>query len=319
MAKWYDRYLNYQFLIIMIILVVLKYIWGVIKEKIDDDDQFNIVQKYLLNDNSLAKPIAKRPFIWIHTVYDLNANKWASFGSRNTLCMNQPYKYMTIKSIIDKCGDDFNVCMIDDKSFAKILPGWSIDLNKVPDPIKTKIRELALAKVLYRYGGMVVPNSFACFENLKPLFDSATQGAGGAFIGETIHERVLFFGSARESVTMREYIEHMERLVSSDYTAESVFQEDGKLWCAKKIEQGAMNFVPGKVLGARDAENRLIGLETLMGNTQVHLDPGVLGVYIPDQAILERTKYQWFASLTIEQALESETLAGNYILFANSQ
>ena len=52
----------------------------------------------------------------------MNARWWKSFGSRNTKCLNQPYQYLTIKSIVDKCGEHFNICLIDDKSFEKLIP-----------------------------------------------------------------------------------------------------------------------------------------------------------------------------------------------------
>ena len=75
-------------------------------------------------------------------------------------------KFLTIKSLIDKCGKDFNILLIDDESFMKLIPGWNIDLNKIGDPIKGKIRRLALARILKYYGGMIVPSSFVCFFRL---------------------------------------------------------------------------------------------------------------------------------------------------------
>ena len=43
------------------------------------------------------------------------------------LCLigNQAYQLLTIKSIVDKCSDDFNICIIDDNSFSKIIPQWT--------------------------------------------------------------------------------------------------------------------------------------------------------------------------------------------------
>ena len=102
----------------------------------DDIEQYELVKKYLLNDSSLAK--SKKPIIWIHMVYDINSRWWPSFSSRNTDCLNQPYLYLTIKSIIDKCGEDFNICLIDDDTFSNIIPGWATNLNMVADPYGQK-------------------------------------------------------------------------------------------------------------------------------------------------------------------------------------
>ena len=46
----------------------------------------------------------------------------AGFGSRLTEDLNRPYLYLCMKSMIDKCGGDFNICLVDDDTFGKILP-----------------------------------------------------------------------------------------------------------------------------------------------------------------------------------------------------
>ena len=90
------------------------------RESFDDESkQYELVRKYLLNHSSLAQ--SKKPILWIHMNYDMNARSWSSFGSRNNDHLNQPYIFLTIKSIIDKCGSDFNICIIDDSTFGKIL------------------------------------------------------------------------------------------------------------------------------------------------------------------------------------------------------
>ena len=43
--------------------------------------------------------------------------------------LNADYLYLTIRSIINKCGDDFHVALIDDNSFKMVLDNWTIDLN----------------------------------------------------------------------------------------------------------------------------------------------------------------------------------------------
>ena len=129
------------------------------QEKMDD---YKLVSDFLINGD-LAKKT--KPFLWIHLQYDVNARCWPSFFSRNTTLLNQPYHYITIKSIMDKCGEDFNICLIDDRTFNALIPGWTIDMSQVGDPLKSKIRELALAKILYHYGGCLIPGSLKCFKN----------------------------------------------------------------------------------------------------------------------------------------------------------
>ena len=60
--------------------------------------------------------------------------------------------------------------MIDDKSFSKILPGWNVEVDKMAKPLRQHMRQLALCKTLYHYGGMIVPNSFACFSDIIDIY-----------------------------------------------------------------------------------------------------------------------------------------------------
>ena len=101
------------------------------KEEVTDRlSDFDIIQHYLLNDASLAT--SKKPILWVHVEFEKNARNWSSFGSRTSMELNQPYLFLTIRSIIQKCGSSFNVCLIDDSSFHKIIPGWATKINNLP-------------------------------------------------------------------------------------------------------------------------------------------------------------------------------------------
>ena len=93
---------NYLYSIIL--LGGASFLYNRYKKQNEEDEgmkQYELVKKYLLNDSSLAK--TKKPIIWIHMTYEVNARWWPSFNSRNSDCLNQPYIYLTLKSIIDKC------------------------------------------------------------------------------------------------------------------------------------------------------------------------------------------------------------------------
>jgi hypothetical protein len=320
-----SKYKNYIFP--LIVTITLSLIYNKYKSSEDDDENtrnYKLVRKYLLNDSSLAQ--SKKPIIWIHMVYETNARWWPSFSSRNTDNLNQPYIYLTLKSIIDKCGNDFNVCLIDDETFTNIIPGWTIDLSLVADPIKSKIRQLALAKILYNYGGFLLPSSFLCFQNLAPLYESFTAG-GKMFVGEMLtrngtSDKVNFFpdtkfmGCKKECHTMSDYINYLETITSSDFTAESNFMGAYGRWCFDLINKGEMNLIPADFLGMRDANGKQVTLEMLMSNNFLNLSGQVHGLYIPADEILKRTAFQWFARLSAKQALETDTTIGKYLLIA---
>jgi hypothetical protein len=311
----------------LVITITLSLIYNKYKSSEDEDEHmknYRLVKKYLLNDSSLAQ--SKKPIIWIHMVYDVNARWWPSFGSRNTDNLNQPYQYLTLKSIIDKCGEDFNVCLIDDDTFQNIVPGWTIDLSLVADPVKSKIRQLALAKVLFNYGGFLMPSSFICFQNLAPLYETLTVG-NKMFVGEMlvrngVSEQMNFFpdtkfmGCQRNCPMMSDYINYLEVVASTDFTAESQFLGAYGRWCFDKINKGEMNIIPAHFLGMSDMAGKQVTLEMLMSNNFLNLSGQVQGLYIPADEILKRTAYQWFARLSAKQALASDTMIGKYLLIA---
>ena len=54
-----------------------------------------------------------------------------------------------------------------------------------------------------------------------------------------------------------------------------------------------------------------------MGNSFIDIEPTAVGVYLPDEDILRRTKYQWFARLSAKQAIESDTMAGKILMLSS--
>jgi len=311
----------------LLVTIIMSLIYSKYQSVEYDDENmrnYKMVKKYLLNDSSLAQ--SKKPIIWIHMVYDINARWWPSFSSRNTDNLNQPYQYLTMKSIIDKCGEDFNVCLIDDDTFTNIIPGWTIDMSLVADPIKSKIRQLALARILSNYGGFLLPSSFLCFQNLYPLYERLTAG-GKMFVGEMlartgVSDKVNFFpstkfmGCQKGCPLMAEYINYLETIVSTDFTAESHFMGSYGRWCFEKINKGEMNMIPADFIGAKDENGKPVTIEMLMSNNFLSLSGNVQGLYIPADEILKRTAFQWFARLSAKQALSSDTTIGKYLLIA---
>lgn len=303
---------------------------GMLYEKInnrslrdEDNRNYELVKKYLLNDSSLAR--SKFPIIWIHLNYEPNARQWLNFGSRLTDYLNQPYLYLTIKSIIDKCGGHFNICLIDDNSFEKIIPGWSVDMKRIADPIKCKVRELAMARVLKHYGGMRLPSGFLCMKNLADMYYMMTC-SGKMFVGELTNENSSstyvetypsnkIMGCGKNCKVIERYITYLENMISSDYTAESKFLGSENRWLYEEIVKNKnINKIPSELLGVKDTKNKLVTIERLMGNTYIDFVPTILGVCIPEREILKRTKYEWFSRLSSKQALTCDNILGKLLV-----
>jgi hypothetical protein len=296
-------------------------------KKEEQIEAYELIKKYLLNESSLAK--STKPIIWIHNIYEVNSRWWANFQSRNTTELNQPYLYLTIKSIIDKCGDNFNICLIDDSSFKNILPGWTIDLHQIGDPVRSKIRDIALAKTLHAYGGCLVPSSFICLQNLNECYDKNTAN-GKMFVGEFINRNCTstinvvyaptnkFMGCIKDCNKMKEYINYLEILASRDLTAQSIFIGNISCWLNTRIQKGDVILVSADKLGAKDENGKSVMLERLMNNSFINFADDIYGVYVPADDLLKRTKYNWFVRLSPEQVLESDTIIGKQLLVAQS-
>jgi hypothetical protein len=284
------------------------------------------MRKYLLNETALAK--TKKPILWIHIPYEYNSRNWASFGSRSSMELNQPYLYLTVKSIIKHCEKDFFICIIDDTSFERIVPDWSIDMSRLTDPLLTNMRNHAMTKLLYFYGGMTVPLDFVCFKNLIGLYDRGTRG-GKAFVCENVNSNITvssydfypdmrFMGAPKSNETMKSMLDFMQRQMSADCTDEGRFLGEYNRWINHKIQKGTMNLICGKEVGVKTIDETQVLVDDLLSEDYINLYTGAYGVWIPSAIILKRTSYEWFARLSSKQVLESNVILGKYILLASA-
>jgi hypothetical protein len=228
--------------ILFFILIVL----GILYKKFEDKrireenkDNYDAIQKYLLDGVNLGK--SKKPILWIHIPYEYNSRHWLNFGSRSSLDLNQPYLYLTVKSIINNCDESFTICIIDDNAFQKLIPGWKINMTTISDPILKNMRTLGLTKLLYIYGGMICPVSFLCIKDLINLYNKGIRGEKMFLCQLTdrnitssefdYYPNISFCGAPKECETVMKLCDHIQRTISYDYTSESVFTGNFNRWC----------------------------------------------------------------------------------------
>jgi hypothetical protein len=331
-----------------LLIMIVGFIYNKYKKTIDVEEQYQdgeLIKKYLLNDTSLTNN--KKPILWVHIEFEKNARAWESFGSRTTENLNQPYQYLTIRSIIEKCGESFNVCLLDDESLIKIIPEWRTKVEDLPRPLRSHMRELAMATILHLYGGLVVPSSFICFQNMRNLYDAHLEKAN-VVIGELRSTSSIssesqyspstkIMGCRRHDPLMKEYMEYLTQLIAVDHTQDMDFTGEPSRWWMAKLNPTAaescastaaassagtaaaatnykVSLIPAEELGAKTMKNKPVLIEELLADVDIHLSPTTAGIYIPDKDILKRHKFQWFARLSPAQVLESNTLIGKYML-----
>jgi hypothetical protein len=319
----------YLYVFALSLVAVASYVGNKFKTQFQDKDEYDLVRQYLLNESPLYGN--NKPKIWIHTKYEYNSRVWKSFQSRSSTDLNQPYIHLTIKSIVDHCGDDFHICLIDDNSFSKLIPSWDLNLASLAEPFKSRARQVGLAELIYYYGGMVLPNSFLCMKPLHDFYYNAT-AMDKPFVCEAVNRsanivretskgrgRLAFlpdlriFGANKNDPTVKELAIYLkEKIQTPNFSADRDFLGEDGYWCLDQIETEKMNLVGGDVVGVKTKDMKPILIENLLEEEYLNLSSNCVGIAIPDEEILARTKYQWFATMNAEALLDSGSILSKY-------
>ena len=334
--------IDYKYIFLLVIFVLLHYY----REKFVKYDNentskyyYDMLNQFLVNKNDgVSNSLGKnnKPCLWIHLHNDnsiipsTNQRNWLNFYSRNTTNFNQPYQLLTIKSIIEKCSDDFNVCIIDDNSFLKIIPNWTIDISKMANPLKNRMRMLALSRLLNIYGGLIVPSSFICLRSLKPLYNLSLRNEKliiGDFVNRTnyntsIEQNLLpylyFMISEPNNPVLLDFISYQESLYSRDFTSDLEFNGKINKWLYEANANNKLHILDGQYIGTKDKENSIILVDDLLSSQVIELHSDNYGLYIPWNELIMRTALSWFVYLSVEEVLDSNTNIGKYLLFSNT-
>jgi hypothetical protein len=299
------------------------------KQSYTSNDEYALIKKYLLNESPLYG--FNKPKLWIHAKYEVNSRQWKSFQSRNNTDLNQPYIHLTIRTIINHCSKDFNICLIDDNSFERLIPSWDINLATVAEPYKSHYREIGMMQLLYYYGGIIVPNSFLCMKNLKPFYEkniTSYSGKNVPFSCEKVNNGVMdnknpnpfvpsiyFMGAKKNDKTIKELIDYLKlRNLNPHSTQEVDFNGDTSKWLYMCANNGKINRVDGRDIGIKTSDGKPILLDNLMEEDYLAIDGNTYGIYIPADEILKRTKYQWFAIVPSEEVFNVNSVIAKYLM-----
>lgn len=321
---------KYFYLTLITIFLASSYIGAKYGDAFKPNDEYALIKNYLLNDSPLYG--FNRPKIWIHTKYEYNARKWKSFQSRSSEDLNQPYIHLTIKTIIDHCGDDFHICLIDDNTFSKLIPSWKeTNLATVAEPMKSQLRQIGLAELVYYYGGMVLPNSFVCGRSLKPFYESAIS-QNKPFVCENINrnENLLknpqrqpflpetyIMGAPKNDETVKQLVEYLKkRNRTPHFSSDRDFLGDTSQWCMNAIREQKMTLIGGEYVGVKTTKGRPVLLDDLMEEAYLDLHKDCVGVYIPESEVLSRKRYQWFAVMPTNELMNTNMAITKYLKIA---
>lgn len=314
-----------KYLSTFIILTVLGILYERYKNKFITDeelDKYDLIQKFLLNGSEENN----KPILWLHNSGEINARNWESFYSRNSYDTNQPFISLCLESIVKHCRTSFNICLIDDDSFIKLIPKWNIIINRLASPIKEHVRSLAMAQLLYKYGGMCLPITTIVLKDLHPLYEDGIKEKG-CFVGETINRNVSsaynatfpnkdIMGCIPGSKAVENYIHKLSILNSRDYTNEVEFCGDINLFLYNLSIKNEINMLSGEIFGAKDANDSDVVIDDLLGNTFINFKSNMLCIILLNGEIKGRTKYGWFNRLSREQVLKANTIVSKQLLIS---
>ena len=329
--------MNYKSLAISILLLLaVGFVYSKFKINLDINDKredLDIIKKYLLDesDHYTLDQLSsiKKPILWIHLEYNKNSRKWYSFGSRNSHELNQDYLYLTLRSIINKCGNDFHVVMIDDDSFKKLLSTWKIDLSIISNPQKAYFRSLGLTRLLHTYGGLLIEPSMIMFKSLYKVYRNVIDTrmmCVGEFPNTSTDANVMhfmpsmkFIGCVKNCEVMHEFSNHLEHLFSNDYTENINCENLINKWLFNKVTMNQIKYIDGKYLGVKDEDNKLVNLDMLMSETKIDFDKSMLCLYVPKEELLKRNAHNWYVHLNEKEALLARNNIGKYLLLSNDK
>lgn len=283
-------------------------------------EKYNLIQKYLFNENTILNG---KPIMWIHITYDINSRNWLNFMSKNSNFLNQSYKELCVESVIKHCGESFNICIIDDETFAKILPNWSVQMNKLAEPIKGHIRNLGLMKVLYKYGGMLMPSHFICMKNMKEIHNKKLSEKD-CYVGEVINktrshvEKTFIPGNAlmgckKNNDVLREMITYLERMSSEVHNDYYGFESIPNI-IYNHVLNNKVSVISGEMLGVKNVDGRPILLDDMMSTDSLGLTCNKYGILIDDVHLNNRVSYGWYINQSKKQVLESDVNISKYLL-----
>jgi hypothetical protein len=254
------------------------------------------------------------PILWIHINYEKNIRHGLDFDSPTNADLNMPFINMAVRSIINKCGQSFKICIIDDTTFGKILPSWNIDMTKISSPVIDNVRSMGLLKILYHYGGMLCPKSFLCQRNLLDMYNSHEFVMCDKLIRLGIGENNdlympdIQFCSVinKKNSTLEEIILAIEIMISKDQTTVAEFNERIPRLCDQLAKEKKIYRIGGKSTGIMKKNNQPVLLEDLLSDKMVVLDDNRYGIWIPEEDVLHRKKFTWFATLSEKDVLNSD-------------
>jgi hypothetical protein len=294
----------YLFILIIFVFFLNTYVEKYFNKISNRMISINNVDDYYYKNKISLETLKKNKKIWIHVPFSHNTRYWDSFGSRTSDDLNIPYVYLCIKSVIELCGDDFDIIIYDDSNISDILHDDTdvVDYEKLSGIILEKYREIMKAKILKKYGGISLPCTL--YMKKRPQFLNQindltacripNEGVSKSYVDFIVSPKIL--ACQKECHKMDEYINSLKIL---DYS-----EERFKFYDNEYLKENAYIIDEGQI-GGKDVSGNVVTLDRLLSNEDIKLMSSHFGLYVSIEQLLVRSKFQWFLRLSPQQIYDS--------------
>ena len=301
----------YVFVIVLFSVLLYKYYKKNYDNNVMEFKKENVdIDVYFFSELYLKK--SKNRKLWISIPFEKNSREWESFGSRSSHKLNLAYMTLCIKSIIDWCGQSYDIIIYDDTNIPVLLPETKVNLMKLSGSLLDKYRELCKLEILYMYGGIMVPPSLFLRKNIKEIDDPNTW-----YVSETHNDNNVSYsnltystqlmGSNIENPELSKYIQVYSKELTKDFVENYNFDMN-------YFKQNNIPFIDGRLIGTKTRYNDKITIEDLMSNKKIILDKQNIGLYIPHEQLIKRRLYNWYCKLSEEELLKCQVFISYYML-----
>jgi len=217
-------------------------------------------------------------------------------------------------SIIAHNSKNFNIVLITDDDIPLLLPGWSTNLKALPEAAQRHTRDVAMLRVLYYYGGFLVPSTYGATGPLTNVLTSSTllpNDTLAAFEAPVISAAmkrafapsVRFVYSAPLNKTLRRLIDELTVHTGTEAQV-AAFHDAGAKAMVGLVQEGRVRVWSGKLVGTQDAEGGSVSLSDAING--FNRAPESVGVWIPAR-LFEIRKYGWMVRDSPGQILAGST------------
>lgn len=282
-----NKIIFYTLLLLIIRYFYNKYNLHLVKN--DYDNKVKLMNNHIIYSN--------KPNIWIMIPNDINSRNWYSFGSRTSKNLNVPFVNICIESIIKHCGNSFTINIVKDESFSEFIPDWKYTVKNAPELERHKLRKLGLLKLIYYYGGLIVPCSFYCEKNLIDIYDDSISFEN---TNNSLNNDKNLFLPSIDFIGAKKNNKFIEKLINNYELEENkVTNKIGNL-----IKKNT-TVIDGKFIGVKTKKNKTVFIDDLFNGTDL-IDYGErFGVLIPLNDIINKSKYAWFSRMNSLQIKNS--------------